>query len=211
MQNLAILKLLISILLFVTCPALSIPLFTLADTEQAAATRIAPLESRSDAYAAISNSKEPSSTDIALRKRAGRPAGNGITLHALQVTAYMGSRAVLEELYTRMMTYAASQPAGVLVPWLEARVGNIIVTFDSDRPFAWGVIHEFASTMLSRVFNGEQNFYIANIVYNFGQQSVRYVMATPATRTALAPVAGLGTADEAWTAILRQWLGRHGG
>lgn len=210
MHNLAILKILVSILLFFTCPALSSPLHTLAGTDKDATSRIQSLKSRSDAYPAISNLKETSSTNIALHKRAGRPAGNGITLHALHVTTYMGARVVLEELYARIMAHAANQ-ATPTVAWFEARIGDLIVTFDSDQPIRWDVIHQFALTMLSRVFNGEQNFYIANIVTAFGQQSIRYVMATPVTQAVLAPGARSPTADEVWAAIYRQWLGRHGG
>ena len=49
----------------------------------------------------------------------------------------------------------------------EAEYGEVAVVFSSDQPFSWELIKELSSMMLSRVLNGEQNFYIADIVVGY--------------------------------------------
>lgn len=83
--------------------------------------------------------------------------------------------------------------------------GDVAVRSSSDQPFSWELIAEFSSMILSRVLNGEQNFYIADIVLHYpealGQYSVRFLMDTPYRRQSIA--------NEPWAAVLKEWLDRH--
>ena len=142
-----------------------------------------------------------------LLKRAGRPTVDSrITLHPLRITAYIGVRTILENIYLRIIAEAANRDPGELTSHVTAQYGGVVVTLDSDLHFNWGFVHEFASTMLDWVFNGDQNFYIADIVADMpgglGQGAIRYMMGTPATRQE--------TADEVWAAIVAQWLASRG-
>lgn len=192
--------------LFIAFPALSFPLTTLDDVNQDAVSQNPPLRTRSDLSVAGSNHKEASLPHLALHKRAGRPVGPGMTLHALRVATYIGARTVLENLYLKIFAEAANQPAGHSVSFFEAEYGNVFVSFDSDRHFTWDLIKNFADMMLNRVHNGEQNFYIARIVADLpaglGQESIRFIMGTPETRQDIA--------NQPWAATLRQWLDSHG-
>ncbi|KAI4129457.1 MAG: hypothetical protein LQ338_002238 [Usnochroma carphineum] len=149
---------------------------------------------------------QPWSPHASFRKRSGQPVGVGITLHALWVTAYAGVRAVLVNLYVKVINEAASHPPGTATGYLLAGYGEVIMEFASDRPMRWDVIEFFARMMLERVLNGEQNFYIADIVTEFpgalGQQTIHFLMASPATAS--------DTADEAWAGVLQNWLLRVG-
>lgn len=193
-------------LLFIAFPALLFPLTALDDQNQRAVSQIPPLISRSDVIGASSARTEPYLPHIALHKRAGRPVGPGMTLHALRVATYIGARTVLENLYLKIFAEAANQPAGHTISFFEAEYGNVFVSFDSDRHFTWDLIKNFADMMLNRVHNGEQNFYIANIVADLpaglGQESIRFIMGTPETRQDIA--------NQPWAATLRQWLDSHG-
>ena len=144
---------------------------------------------------------------VEFRKRAGQPmVGSQMTFHALRMTAYLGSRYVLENLYLKIMAEAANRLSDQPISHFIAQYGDVVVSFDSDVTFTWVVVHHLASTMLSRVFNGDQNFYIADIVADMpegmGQGTIRYTMGTPATREE--------TSDEVWGAILGRWLGNRG-
>lgn len=194
------------VLLFIAFPALSFPLIALDEQIRNAVSQKSPLRSRSDISVKNSDHQGPHLLDIALHKRAGRPIGNGITLHALRVATYIGARTVLENLYLKIFAEAANQPAGQMISYFEAEYGNVVVSFSSKEHFTWDLVKNFANMMLNRVHNGEQNFYIANIVVDLfggmGQGSVRFLMGTPETRQDIA--------NEPWAATLQQWLERHG-
>lgn len=203
---------LVSLLLFLVCPGLSSPFVSLANPGQDAATRFLSLRSNSEPYAASRYPKKSLLPNVVLHRRAGRLSGDGMTLHALKVATYIGARVVLENLYLKIMNEAASYPAGATTTILDVEYGDLVVMFDCDQPFPLEAIHRFASTMLSRVMNGEQNFYIAHIVGSaagtigasgaFGQQAIQYIMATPET--------GRNIANEPWAATVNQWLRQKG-
>ena len=172
------------------------------------ATQSFPHSSQKSAPQSLSLHTHPPPTHKdELLKRAGRPTvGSRMTLHPLRITAYIGVRTILENLYLRIMADAASHDPGEPLSHFTAQYGGVVVTLDSGLHFKWGFVHHFASTMLDWVFNGDQNFYIADIVADMpnglGQGAIRYMMGTPATRQE--------TADEVWAAIVAQWLASRG-
>lgn len=195
MQILTLLKISASFLLLAADPILSFP-----HSSQKAA-------SRSLSLTTYANPQAPKIHHDELRKRAGRPiAGSRMTFHALRMTAYLGSRYVLENLYLKIIAETRNRLSDQPISHFTAQYGGVVVSLDSDLKFSWLIVHHFASTMLSRVFNGDRSFYIANIVVDLteglGQGTIRYTMGTPATR--------YETADEVWAAILGQWLGNRG-
>ncbi|KAL8755644.1 MAG: hypothetical protein Q9184_004737 [Pyrenodesmia sp. 2 TL-2023] len=120
-----------------------------------------------------------------------------------QVATYIGSRIVLENLYTKILNEASRYAAGETASFLQVEYGDVKVAFSADphTPFQWGVIRHFAERMLMRVFTGEQNFYIADIVTPngiLGTQTIHYLMGVPDTAQ--------NVANEPWAATLQQWL-----
>ena len=182
----------------------SAPLVTLDGSKQDAAARHSSLRVPRDSHTTDSYHREPSLAEPLLLKRAGRPLGQGLTLHAFHTATYIGARIVLENLYSQLFAEASNRPPGTMTNF-EAEYGEVAVVFSSDQPFSWELIKEFSSMMLSRVLNGEQNFYIADIVVGYpqvlGQFSVRFLMGTPDTRQSIA--------NEPWAGTLKEWIDRH--
>lgn len=203
MHVLRLFRMFFSALLMVADTAQSSPLATLDGSKQAAAARYSSPRSFRNSYTTGTHHREPSQADTLLLKRAGRPLDRGITLHAFRTATYIGARIVLENLYSKIFAEASNQTPGTIT-YFEADYGEVSVSFSSDKPFSWELIKEFSS-MLSRVFNGEQNFYIADIVAPYpdasGQCSVRLLMGTPDTRQSIA--------NEPWAGTLKEWLDRH--
>ena len=199
-----LLRILFSALLIIANPILSSPLATRDKSKQATAARYSSPRQPRDSYNIGINHREPSLADTRLLRRSGRPLDRGITLHAFQTATYIGARIVLENLYSQILAEASNQMPGT-TRYFEAEYGDVTMSFTSDQPYSWELIKEFSSMMLNRVFNGEQNFYIADIVAPYpdasGQYSVRLLMGTPDTRQSIA--------NEPWAATLKEWLDRH--
>ncbi|KAI4185083.1 MAG: hypothetical protein LQ346_005989 [Caloplaca aetnensis] len=210
----------VSMLLFLACPALSSSLLE---------SRTPSVRPRSSFRTAGAHSAKLGSSNAAIHKRSGRPFGPDLTVHAIkvseqtakrfmfcqtrqqfcelirkeQVATYIGSRAVLENLYTKILNEALGYAAGDTASFLQVEYGDVKVAFtaDPDSPFRWDSIRQFAEKMLMRVFHGEQNFYIADIVTPngiLGTQTIHYLMGVPDTVQNIA--------NEPWAATLQQWL-----
>ena len=110
------------------------------------------------------------------------------------------------------MAEAANQPAGQSLSYYEVQYGDVVVALECEDRFGWEVISNFADMMLQRVFRGEQNFYIANIVQSasgqvgftgaFGERRISFMMATPETVTSIA--------NQPWAATVTEWLRSKG-
>lgn len=55
-----------------------------------------------------------------------------------------------------------------------------MLEFNSDQPIKWADIMYFAAKMLGRVKNGQQNFYVADLV-NAAAPTINVMMTTPVT------------------------------
>ena len=198
------------VLLFLAFTALPFPLTALDERNQNAVSQTSPLRSRSDMFAANSGHQKAHLPDISLHKRAGRPIGSGLILQAIRIATYIGARSILETLYFKILAQATNQPAGATLSYFEARYGNVALILDSGdsgHRFTWDLVRTFADMMLNRVLNGEQNFYIADLVADVpcgrdGQQSILLLMGTSETRQDIV--------NQPWEATLRQWLESHG-
>ena len=144
----------------------------------------------------------PSSIGGQLHKRADfHGLGRGWRMDPLKVTTYIGASHFLEALYRAAITAAVNHAAGSTTPIFRVTYGRAMMEFDSDQPIKWDDILYFASKMLGRVLNGEQNFYIANVV-TAAAQTINVVMASPVTDE--------DTADEVWGKIVQQVMQRAG-
>ncbi|KAL8900153.1 MAG: hypothetical protein Q9207_005829 [Kuettlingeria erythrocarpa] len=184
----------VTVLLLLACPALSSPLLEY---------RTPSLRPRSSFRTAGTHSAKLALSNAAIHKRSGRPFGPDLTVHAIKVATYIGSRAVLENLYTKILNEALGYAASDTASFLQVEYGDVKVAFtaDPDSPFRWDSIRQFAEKMLMRVFHGEQNFYIADIVTPngiMGTQTIHYLMGVPDTVQNIA--------NEPWAATLQQWL-----
>ncbi|KAL8929882.1 MAG: hypothetical protein Q9208_001026 [Pyrenodesmia sp. 3 TL-2023] len=189
-----LLKFFVSMLLFLACPVLSSPVLESQNPS---------LRPRSSFRTAVTNPVKLPLPNAAMHKRSGRPFGPDLTMHAIKVATYIGSRLVLENLYTKILNEASRYGAGEMASFLQVEYGDVKVAFSADpgTPFQWGVIRHFAERMLMRVFAGEQNFYIADIVTPngiLGSQTIHYLMGVPDTVQ--------NVANEPWAATLQQWL-----
>lgn len=177
-----------------------------AYAKQAAAPQLLPLRSRSHEYAPSLYPDRRTQPLLVLRKRAQRVIVPGVTMQTLRVTAYIGASRVLEDFYRAILNAALSHPRDTTIGSMAFTYGSIVGCFDSALPISWGLIHDFALTMLIRVHAGEQNFYIANIMtdapFGLGQQVIRLIMGTPVTQ--------LDIANEAWAATVGEWFHQSG-
>ena len=86
------------------------PLATLEGSKQDAAARHSSLRVPRDSHSTDFYHREPSLADPLLLKRAGRPLGQGLTLHAFHTATYIGARIVLENLYSQIFAEASIDP-----------------------------------------------------------------------------------------------------
>ncbi|KAL8722493.1 MAG: hypothetical protein Q9225_001057 [Loekoesia sp. 1 TL-2023] len=105
-----------------------------------------------------------SSVEGPLRKRSGVSFGPGLRLNPFKITMYVGGNQVLQSLYRGAIQAALSHPPGSTTPFLRVTYGLAMMEFNSDQPIKWADIMYFAARMLGRVKNGEQNFYVADLV-----------------------------------------------
>lgn len=168
------LKVLVSFLLLVAHPALSFPR-ELDSLNQDAASLSFPSNPLCDHHLKDSHCEERLPRQPTRHKRAGRVAqGSAIILHAFQAATYIGARAVLERLYTQVLVDATQRAAGTTTAGPEYEYGDVYLSFlTSNDGIPWDIIRQFADMMLTRILNGDQNFYIADVVYDDGDTGHR--------------------------------------
>ena len=112
----------------------STPLATLGGSMQDAPARHSSLRSLRDPCTPGIYHREPSLADVVL-KRAVRPLGHAITLHALRTATYIGARTVLENLYSQIFAGASGQTPGATISYFEAEFGDVVISFQGNEHF----------------------------------------------------------------------------